>query len=351
MLLDYNLNCLTEPLLRWYAAHARVLPWRENVTPYRVWVSEIMLQQTRVEAVKPYFNRFIEALPSIEDLANCEEERLLKLWEGLGYYNRVRNMQEAARTVMSEYDGRLPADPAALLFLPGIGRYTAGAIASIAYNLPVPAVDGNVLRILMRVTADDSDITRTAVRSEAERRIAAVIPEKQASEFNQALMELGATVCLPNGTPLCNDCPWNSLCEARKQSIIMRLPVKKEPAPRKCEDRTILIIRDKDRIALHKRPDHGLLAGMYEFPGCDGHLNRDEVIRRVKRMNLDPLRIERLEDAKHIFSHVEWHITGYLVQVDSLRGKETDLLFVSSGEIQERYPIPAAFQAYTNLIL
>ncbi len=350
MLSDYDLNRLPEPLLLWYASHARVLPWREDVTPYRIWVSEIMLQQTRVETVKPYFNRFVTALPSIKDLAECEDDRLLKLWEGLGYYNRVRNMREAARTVIDEYGGELPPDYHALLSLKGIGRYTAGAIASIAYNLPVPAVDGNVLRILMRVTADDSDITPASVRSEAERLLADIIPANHASEFNQALMELGATVCLPNGAPLCERCPWLSLCEAKRRGIFMSLPVKKKQAPRRREERTILLIRSGNRIALRKRPESGLLAGMYELPGIDGHLSAEEVARKLHSINLDPVHVQRIADSVHIFSHLEWHMWGYLVHTDLLPREIPDLSFVEISKLQTDYPIPTAFAAYMKYI-
>lgn len=350
MLQNYDLNRLTEPLLFWYASHARVLPWREDVTPYRIWVSEIMLQQTRVEAVKPYFERFMTALPTVQALAECEEDTLLKLWEGLGYYNRVRNMQAAAQEIMTSYGSELPADFEKLLSLKGIGRYTAGAIASIAYGIPVPAVDGNVLRIIMRVTADDSDITKQSVRTEVDRQLEAIIPAGQAGAFNQALMELGAIVCLPNGEPLCEQCPWSFCCKARKQGIQLQLPVKKKAAARRLEDRTVLIIRDGDRIVLHKRPPRGLLAGMFEFPNLDGCLSRDEAIEAVQEMQLHPLHIQKLEDAKHIFSHVEWHMTGYMIRVDSLTREESDLLFVEIEDARAHYPIPSAFAAYTRYI-
>ncbi len=350
MLTNYDLARLTEPLLTWYASHARALPWREEPTPYRVWVSEVMLQQTRVEAVKPYFTRFMAVLPTVADLAACEEDRLLKLWEGLGYYNRARHMQAAARTVMSEYGGELPADFDALLSLPGIGRYTAGAIASIAFGLPVPAVDGNVLRVLMRVAADDSDITRASVRTEAERRLAEVLPSGRVSDYNQALMELGALVCVPNGEPLCESCPWRSLCKARRQGIFMELPVKKKPRSRRVEERTVLLIRDDDKVVLGKRPEHGLLAGMYEFPNVTGHLTREEVIKEVQRMCLAPLLVTRLPDAKHVFSHVEWNMWGYQIRVDSLAKEEPSLPFVQIPDVRERMAIPAAFSAYMEYL-
>ncbi|MCD8217480.1 MAG: A/G-specific adenine glycosylase [Clostridiales bacterium] len=346
----FDFEKLVSPLLDWYAANARILPWREEVMPYRVWVSEIMLQQTRVEAVKPYFERFMTALPTVQDLAECEEDTLLKLWEGLGYYNRVRNMQAAAQEIMTSCGGELPADFEKLLSLKGIGRYTAGAIASIAYGIPVPAVDGNVLRIIMRVTANDSDIMKQSVRTEVERQLGAIIPAGQAGAFNQALMELGAIVCLPNGEPLCEQCPWSSCCEARKQGIQLQLPVKKKAAARRLEDRTVLIIRDGDRIVLHKRPPKGLLAGMYEFPNLDGRLSQDEAIEAVQEMQLHPLHIQKLEDAKHIFSHVEWHMTGYMIRVDSLTREEADLLFVEIKDARAHYPIPSAFAAYTRYI-
>lgn len=348
MLEDFSLEIIVEPLLSWFRRNARILPWREQPTPYRVWVSEIMLQQTRVEAVKPYFQRFTTALPDIRDLAECEEERLLKLWEGLGYYNRVRNMQTAARTVMEEYQGRLPADYEELLKLKGIGHYTAGAIASIAYKIPVPAVDGNVLRVITRVTADDSDIMRQSVRTKVEETIQKIIPEDAASEFNQALMELGATVCMPNGEPQCRKCPWKGFCEANRLGNWKTIPVKSKAKPRRIEDKTVFIIRDGEKIVLHKRPKKGLLAGLYEFPNTEGHLSKEEALQWVKEQKLNPLRIQKLESAKHIFSHVEWHMTGYVVRVDELAENKSGMLFVEIKDSEENYPIPAAFNAYTK---
>ena len=345
---DFKLDQIVRPLLEWFPGHARALPWREEITPYRVWVSEIMLQQTRVEAVKPYYERFLKELPTIRDLAECGEERLLKLWEGLGYYNRVRNMQAAAQTVMAEYGGELPADYEKLLTLKGIGHYTAGAIASIAYNIPVPAVDGNVLRVIMRVTADASDIMKQSVKTEVERKLAKIIPEHAAGIFNQALMELGATVCVPNGDPLCGQCPWQEFCAARREESWRTIPVKSRAKARRTEERTILIIRDGDKIVLRERPKKGLLAGLYEFPNIPGRLSQTEALRAVREWNLHPLHISRLEDAKHIFSHVEWHMTGYMIRVDSLTRENAGLLFVETAEAEEKYPIPSAFAAYTK---
>lgn len=347
---DFDLNQLTEPLLTWFSAHARVLPWREEPTPYRVWVSEIMLQQTRVEAVKPYFERFVGELPTIQALAKCPEEKLLKLWEGLGYYNRVRNMQAAARTAVEAYGGELPADYEELQKLKGIGHYTAGAIASIAYGIRVPAVDGNVLRVITRVTADTSDIMKQSVKNELEKRLGQVVPEGRAGAYNQALMELGATVCVPNGQPLCEECPWKELCLARAEGAIDRIPVKSRAKPRRIEKKTVLVIRDGERFVLRKRPSKGLLAGMYEFPNMEGTLSEEEVLSLVGKMELVPVRIQKLPDAKHIFSHVEWHMTGYAVRVAALEEEKEQLLFVDPEDTREHYPIPAAFVAYTDYV-
>lgn len=355
MLKEYNLDPIAEPLLTWYEKNARVLPWRTESTPYRVWVSEMMLQQTRVEAVKPYYARFIEELPDIQSLAECGEERLLKLWEGLGYYNRVRHMQEAAQTVCANYGGILPADYESLLSLKGIGSYTAGAIASIAYGIPVPAVDGNVLRVIMRLTADDSDIMRQSVKRELERKLREFMETHPIAPgaFNQALMELGATVCLPGGEPLCGSCPWEDLCLCRKKELWQTLPVRKKAKPRRIEERTVLLIRDDTSVVLRRRPKSGLLAGLYEFPNEECHLAAEEALQLVREMQLRPLHIQRLTDAKHIFSHVEWHMIGYMIQIDSLDREEhenPDVLFAETIDIRERYPIPSAFEAYAKYL-
>ena len=352
MLNNYPIEQLVEPLLKWYAHHARVLPWRENPSPYRVWVSEIMLQQTRVEAVKPYFERFVGQLPDIGALAGCGEERLLKLWEGLGYYNRVRNMQAAARTVMQEYGGNLPADYEALCGLKGIGHYTAGAIASIAYGIPVPAVDGNVLRILMRVSEDDSDIMKQSVKNEVERLLAPTIPKTRAGAFTQAMMELGATVCVPNGEPKCTQCPWQPYCLACAHGSSSRLPHKSRAKPRKIEEKTVLLIQDGKKILLHRRPSKGLLASMYEFPNIAGHKTSEEVDAYVTGLRLMPLKIEPLDQAKHIFSHIEWHMTGYLVRIAQQEEPvhKSGYVFAGAELLEEKYAVPSAFARYMKYV-
>lgn len=362
MLQDFDLEQAAKPLLRWFLKNARTLPWREDATPYRVWISEIMLQQTRVEAVKPYFERFTERLPDAAALAACPEDELLKLWEGLGYYNRARNLQAAARQIVAQYGGTLPADYEKLLKLKGIGHYTAGAIASIAYGIAVPAVDGNVLRVLTRLTEDGTDIMKQSFRNETEHVLRREmerlkLPEELVCKLrdgnvpgalNQALMELGATVCVPNGAPLCTKCPWRESCLAKKHGTAAGLPVKSKPKARRIERRTVLIIRDGDKVAICKRPDKGLLAGLYELPNVEGALAPEEALAAVKDMGFAPLRIQRLEDAKHVFSHIEWHMQGYAILVEDETPEHTQVLLVDAEDANRRYAIPAAFAAYAG---
>lgn len=365
MIDKFDLHQLVKPLQDWFQKNARVLPWRENPKAYYVWVSEIMLQQTRVEAVKPYFDRFIRELPDVNYLAECPEDKLLKLWEGLGYYNRVRNLKIAANQIMETYDGEVPSDYEELLKLTGIGHYTAGAIASIAYGKAVPAVDGNVLRVISRVTADDSDIMKQSVRTHMEQRLLEVMGDDNTgvipSVFNQALMELGATVCVPNGVPHCENCPWGDICEARKQNKSMELPVKKKAKERRVEEKTVLILKDGSQLALHKRPKKGLLAGMYELPNVEGHLTEEEVLDYVKEQGYEPIRLQKVCDAKHIFSHVEWHMKGYVVflqaggyaaETDEQSGlrEKANWIFVEPVETKEQYAIPSAFVKYTEYL-
>ncbi|MCQ2548679.1 MAG: A/G-specific adenine glycosylase [Lachnospiraceae bacterium] len=342
------------PLMKWYEAGHRSLPWRENPSPYYVWLSEIMLQQTRVEAVKPYFKRFLEKLPTIEALANAEEEVLLKLWEGLGYYNRVRNLQKAACQIQNDYSGQMPSDWLELQKLSGIGSYTAGAIASIAFGQRAPAVDGNVLRIFSRLLCIEEEISNPEVKKQLERQILEIIPEEKPGEYNQALMELGAMVCLPNGMPKCEICPWERLCKAHAMGVEQEYPKKAPKKDRSIEKKTILLIQDAETYAVHKRPPKGLLASLYEFPSLEGHKSEKAVVSYLKSIGLQPLRIQKLENAKHIFTHKEWHMLGYKIQVDELseRAVSSDLkwIFVKTNEAQEKYPLPSAFRTYTDYL-
>ena len=348
-----DLSSVVDPLLKWYRVNARILPWREDHSPYRVWLSEIMLQQTRVEAVIPYFNRFLTALPSIRALAEAEEEQLLKLWEGLGYYTRVRNLQKAAQLILKEYNGEFPRDHAAIRSLPGIGEYTAGAIASIAFGQPVPAVDGNVLRVIARVRKDERCISEDKVKKAVEKDLWEVIPTDRPGDFNQAMMEIGACVCIPNGAPHCEECPLQQICLAYADGTQLQYPNKAKAKERTVEEKTILIIRDAELAALHKRPAKGLLAGMYEFPSMKGYHTAEEVKEYLAENGLQVLRIQPLEDAKHIFSHREWHMKGYLIRVDELAPKRegpdsADWIYIEPSETREKYPIPSAFAAYAK---
>lgn len=341
------LNEIVQPLISWYRQNKRILPWRDQKNAYYTWVSEIMLQQTRVEAVKPYFLHFIGELPDVKALAECPEEKLMKLWEGLGYYNRVRNMQSAAQVVVAEYGGILPASYEELLALKGIGSYTAGAIASIAYDIPVPAVDGNVLRVFSRITENRQDIMKQSVRRQVEEKLLRIMPKEAPGDFNQALMELGAVVCVPNGPARCTECPVAAFCRAYHHGTVDELPVKAPKKKRTIENRTVLVIQDGERTAIHKRPQEGLLAGLYELPNVEGHLSMDEALQKVKEMNLEPLHIETLPEAKHIFSHIEWRMTGYRIRVSSLEErKESSFIFTEKKQSEKQYAIPSAFRAY-----
>ena len=342
--MTYDYSETVPYLIHWYERNARILRWREEPKPYYVWVSEIMLQQTRVEAVKGYFDRFITELPDIRALALAEEEKLLKLWEGLGYYNRVRNMQKAARIVVEEYGGELPADYETLKKLPGIGSYTAGAIASIAFGIQEPSVDGNVLRVLKRVAGSFDDITKEKVKKELETDVRAILPKERPGDLNQALMELGATVCLPNGKPLCEQCPVMHLCRAFHEGLEMKIPVKPPKKERKLEERTVFVIKqgmgEQLELTLHKRPSKGLLSGMWELPNVPGHLEESQVGELFPDAE-----IRRLPDGKHIFSHVEWRLWCYEVRLANLQADDTaqEIKHFTIKEIKEQISIPSAF--------
>ncbi len=339
-------------LLDWFVSERRILPWREDPSPYRVWVSEIMLQQTRVDTVIPYFERFVGMLPDIPSLARADEDVLLKLWEGLGYYSRVRNLQKAARVLCESYGGNLPSDTDSLLKLPGIGPYTAGAIASIAFGLPEPAVDGNVLRVLARLSGYADDIRKPAARKEAEDVVRASMPEQDPGLFTQALMEIGALVCVPNGEAKCGCCPLRENCFAEEENQTDVLPFRSGLPERKRENRTVLILLDGDRVCLRRRPQKGLLAGLNELPNAPGILNVNQAVAFARKNGFDPVRTEILPEAVHLFSHVEWHMTGWLMtgSLDESTEKEDGLFSVSRAELDGKYAVPSAFSAYLKIL-
>ena len=363
-------------LLFWYDYNARILPWREDPTPYHVWISEIMLQQTRVEAVRAYYERFLAELPDVRSVAAASEDRLVKLWEGLGYYSRVRNIAKAAKMLCDKHNGQLPADYALLRELPGIGDYTAGAIASIAFGIPVPAVDGNVLRVFSRLTGYRGDIRSDSFKRQVGEQLRQALseyteetaenPAQQAhatkvqsapGRFNQAVMDVGATVCIPNGKPHCDKCPLSHLCEAFSEGLTAEIPAKPEKKARPVEKRTVLVITDGERVLLHRRPEKGLLAGMWEFPGVPGALSPAAakkaaagILRRESEEK--GLHAKRLPDSRHIFSHVEWEMRGYRIDVPKETAAETaaaqpaEYLWASPREIREEYGVASAFRAY-----
>ncbi len=378
-----QLNQAADAALRWYAENARDLPWRKDPTPYHIWLSEIIFQQTRIEAGTSYYLRFLEEAPDVHALAAMDEEKLMKLWQGLGYYSRARNLQKAARTVVSEYGGAIPDDPKELAKLPGIGSYTAGSIASIAFGKPVPAVDGNVLRVVSRLLAREDDIALPETKKRLEAELADFYAEYFAEsaarpgDLNQAWMDIGATVCLPNGEPRCESCPFGAFCEARKEGRETELPVRSKAKPRTVENRTVFVLRcrfavegesiPQTMIYLRKRPIRGLLAGLWELPGEPGFLSAaetEETVRSAYVPCASEVVVTALPDAKHVFSHVEWRMKGYLVDVvtpcteyGADRSEHPHILctngsrdetavWASPEEIETAYSVPSAFRAY-----
>ena len=341
------LIAMFEALIPWYEAHKRELPWRQDREPYHVWLSEIMLQQTRVEAVKEYYRRFLTTLPTIADLAEAPEEQILKLWEGLGYYNRVRNLQKSAQTICADYAGVFPSEYAQIRSLSGIGDYTAGAIASICFDAPTPAVDGNVLRVYSRLLADDANIDLQTTKKRITRKLQETYPRKNPGIATQALMELGATVCVPNGAPRCDVCPVAEICQARKQDTWRNLPVRSEKKKRKIVDKTVFILLTEDTVALHKRSTSGLLAGMWEFPNVDAKLDKQAAVTQVTGWQAEPLDLLMQTSYTHIFSHVEWHMTAYYIRCRKTNKKWK---WVTKESLDETYALPSAFRPFREQI-
>ena len=339
-----SISMLPIPLLDWYRDNARDLPWRREVTAYRVWVSEIMLQQTRVAAVLGYFARFMEAFPTVADLAAAPEEQLMKLWQGLGYYSRARNLQKAAKQIMTQFGGVFPTDYQDIRSLAGVGDYTAAAIASIAYGQPLPAVDGNLLRVTARVLGDETDITTGKGKKHFTELLQAVMPLEQPGRFNQAMMDLGATVCLPNGAPLCGRCPARAFCIAYKENRTGTLPVKPGKKPRRIEMRKVYFFTNRGRIALRQRPEKGLLAGLWEYPNA-----LEEAGDPLPAWGLAGLEPVFAGTGKHIFTHVEWHMTALRCALpeDAL---PAGWVWADKTARQSRYAIPSAFASFQDLV-
>lgn len=336
------LSQLPSRLLPWFEENKRDLPWRQDREPYHIWLSEIMLQQTRVEAVKGYYRRFLDSLPTIGDLAQAEENLLLKLWEGLGYYSRVRNLQKAARKIMEEYGGRFPREPEEILALPGIGPYTAGAISSICFERPTPAVDGNVLRVVTRFLAWDGPIGQEKTKRETALALSEIYPSGHCGDFTQALMELGATVCLPNGAPNCPCCPVKDLCRARAAGTQLLYPVKEKKKPRRQEERTVFILRLGEKTAVCKRPEKGLLAGLWQLPDLEGRLTVEQMLSQAEAWGVRPRNILKTVERTHIFTHVQWNLTGCYLEC----GEEGSFSWFTPEELEEKIGLPTAYRQF-----
>lgn len=345
--MEIELRKIVKPLGKWYQENKRILPWRENKDSYCIWISEIMLQQTRIEAVKKYYARFMAELPSIHELANISEERLLKLWEGLGYYNRARNLQEAAKEIEEKYHGVMPSTYEELVKLPGIGEYTAGAIASIAYNQRVPAVDGNVLRVLSRIVESKKNVLLPETKKEFTNELRELMKNQNkefvAGDFNEALMELGELICLPNGEPNCMECPLKKVCAAYQKGIVQEIPVREKKLKRKEEAKTIFILIDPEgKIAIRKRMEKGILAKMYEFPNLGEKIeNVKEIEKALKGWNLEANQIQDIGEYQHIFTHVTWKMKAYKIKVE----KECkEFIWVYPEQLRKEYALPTAFK-------
>lgn len=330
---------IVKPLLNWYQKNKRELPWRNDKNPYHIWVSEIMLQQTRVEAVKVYYERFLKEIPDITSLANIHLDQLLKLWEGLGYYSRAKNLQKAAQKIIED-TGSMPSTYEEIIKLPGIGEYTAGAIASIAFGEKVPAIDGNVFRVIMRIQNSRRNISKTTTKKELFKELSEIMPNDPGT-FNQALMELGATICVPNGIPHCENCPIQKYCKSSQENTMMELPIKDTKKEKKIEQYTIFILLNYHTVAIHKRPNRGLLASMYEFPNIKGNLNQEDALKYLKKEGYQVLRILERDSSKHIFTHKIWYMTNYIVYVEENNQKN---IWVDVSTLEKQYVLPSAFK-------
>ena len=341
--MEYNWEMIREPLLTWYRLKHRELKWRNTVNPYYIWLSEIMLQQTRVEAVKGYYDRFLKEVPDIEALSKISEEKLLKLWEGLGYYNRARNLQKAALLIMDMHHGEFPVVYDEVLALPGIGEYTAGAICSICYDMPTPAVDGNVLRVMMRLSNCRDNIDENKTKKRARQQLLPLYETGSCGELTQALMELGAMVCIPNGSPKCEQCPLKEQCIAFQKKTYEELPIRSVKRKRRIEEKTVFVLHDGQQYGIRKREDGGLLANMWEFFHTKGKLSVEDALKFVSEKGFGPVLLEKEIPYTHVFSHVEWRMTAYYIACNK---RQKELKWVDRKDLEERYALPTAFKVF-----
>lgn len=340
---DIKLEDIAEPIVKWYQNEEKNLPWKQDKEPYHIWISEIMLQQTRIEAVKRYYERLMKELPTVYDLATVDDEKLLKLWEGLGYYSRARNLKKAANIIVQEYDGIVPNKYEQLIKLPGIGEYTAGAIASISSNEKVTAVDGNVLRVVSRIIGSKENVLLPETKKKITTIVQKILPE-ESGNFNEGIMEIGEKICLPNGIPLCEKCPIQQFCYAKGNNLVSEIPVRIKDTKRKVENKTVFVIKTEDgKIAIKKRENKGLLANLYELPNVDDIVKEEDIKNIVKDWNLKLIEIKQGKDKKHVFTHIEWHMKHYQITVEN---EDTEFIWVSQEQLNKQYPLPTAFAKF-----
>ena len=335
---------ITGLLLAWYEENKRPLPWRADRDPYHVWLSEVMCQQTRVEAVKGYYLRFLRLLPTVADLAACSEDRLTKLWEGLGYYSRARNLKRSAEIICQDHGGIFPGDYASIRALPGIGDYTAAAIASICFGLPCPVVDGNVLRVVTRLTASREDIRRESTKAAVRQALLPLFEGIDSGALNQALMELGALVCQPNQAPACDACPLKESCLSA-DGLWREIPFKSSQKERRNEEHTVFLLRAGDTWALQKRPKTGLLAGLWEFPNLPGRLDSQAALNAASDWGCEPAAIRRFTERSHVFTHIRWTLPAWLIECG--KGSER-FVWARKEEIRTTYSMPTAFRQFMD---
>ena len=341
---DFPFERIPAPLLSWYYDNKRSMPWRDKVAPYTTWLSEIMLQQTRVEAARAYFDRFVAALPTVQDLAACDEDYLLKLWEGLGYYSRARNLQKAARQIVNDFGGVFPSEISEIKKLAGVGDYTAGAIASIAFGKRAPAVDGNVFRVMSRLMKNPTPITEPKYRPYLEERLLAVYPEegRACGDFTQSLMELGALVCKPT-SPACGECPLQGICRARADGFQDEFPVKGEKLKKREEKLLVFLISTPSGICVRKR-EKGVLKGTYEFPSA---LEEDGVTpeKTLNEWGVSEFTVKASKKFTHIFTHIRWDMSAYFVEAENAPFERYSL-----QEIEEKISLPTAFRQCLSIV-
>lgn len=327
-------------LVSWYKLHGRDLPWRVSKDPYRVFLSEIMLQQTRVEAVKGYFDRFVRRFPDVFSLSAAEEEEVLLLWKGLGYYSRARNLRKCAIEIQNRFDGVFPSNQKELATLPGIGAYTSSAIASICFGEKVAAVDGNLYRVYARLNAIEHTLADKGQREGCAAFFESWMENDAPGDINQALMDLGELVCLPNGVPKCGECPLAGICTAHKAKEEQRYPAKKAISQKKSQPLIVFLIRYGDKYLIRKRPDKGLLASLYEFP-CAQTVDLDEAKEMMAIQGLVLENVRPIGKSQHIFTHLRWDMVWYATSTPAL--PPVNFILATPEEIAQQYAIPSAF--------